>query len=145
MDLFQDKSRKVNYKIEVRYFPRAAGGTSTATFTCDEYNFTYTPLTAPTGVTATKVSDTKVRISWTSTKAMGYKILMAEDKDSYKYKMVCGKDESAYEIDMSCKAYSWVDTDIYTDYTNNGSCYFWVQAYDKGGEATSDPVHYTGS
>ena len=98
------------------------------------YNFTYTPLLAPTNVKAARVSSNKVQISWDSTKAMCYRVYYSGSSDSlYKTKTLgatVGKDTTSCEIN---KPYDMITT-----------IYFYVAAYDEGGQSPySDEVNYT--
>ena len=102
------------------------------------YNFTYTPLLAPTNVKATRVSSNKIQISWDSTKAMGYKVYCSSTQEGslFHYKELVatvGKDTTSCEID---NPYSYDNTIT--------AIYFYVAAYDEGGQSPySDEVNYT--
>ena len=143
--IFKGKSEVITFEVRLKYYYRTRGSVSspaTKSFYSDPYNFTYTPLTAPTGVTATKVDSSKAQISWNSTKAQSYKIY--------------GGSDSNFE---SATLLATVEKDKTTCEVSNSFSYFWVQAYqsagtlDKSGtgyhyisdSATSDPVHYTES
>ncbi len=131
---FQNQTQKVKYEIKIEYRTKDFGSFYEGKFTSDEYNFVYTPLTKPTGVTVTKISSSRIQISWTSTKAMGYRVYGATLSDDFENAAILlttvDKDTSSCEVEKG------------SPFTYN---YFWVQAYDGGGNATSDSVHFTGS
>lgn len=131
---FQNQTQKVKYEIKIEYRTKDFGSFYEGKFTSDKYNFVYTPLTKPTGVTVTKISSSRIQISWTSTKAMGYRVYGATLSDDFENAAILlttvDKDTSSCEVEKG------------SPFTYN---YFWVQAYDGGGNATSDSVHFTGS
>lgn len=140
--IFKGKSEVLKFEVRLKYLSSERGTYIETSYYSDPYNFTYTPLTAPTGVTATKVDSSKAQISWNSTKAKSYKIY--------------GGSNSNFE---SATFLATVEKDKTTCEVSNSFSYYWVQAYqrattlDKSGtnyyyitdSATSDPVHYTES
>ena len=142
--IFKGKSEVITFEVRLDYYIYTKGSVSrrtTISYYSDPYNFTYTPLTAPTGVTATKVDSSKAQISWNSTKAQSYKIY--------------GGSDSNFE---SATLLATVEKDKTTCEVSNSFSYYWVQAYQSArtlygstsytylnDSATSDPVHYTES
>ncbi len=140
--IFKGKSGVLKFEVRVKYKLSERGTTIETSYYSDPYNFTYTPLTAPTGVTATKVDSSKAQISWNSTKAQSYKIY--------------GGSDSNFE---SATLLATVEKDKTTCEVSNSFSYYWVQAYQRANtlsksgtemtyiydSATSDPVHYTES
>lgn len=124
---FPEKTRAVDVSVVMKYLTGTGYATTSGSAS---YDFTYAQLSTPTNVNVTKVSDTKVQVSWTSTKAMGYKIWYYTSNDPslsahQEYKV--GKDKNTFDIDLSEYKYH----------------YFSVAAYDNGGtSAFSEKVQY---
>ncbi|MBR6200556.1 MAG: InlB B-repeat-containing protein, partial [Spirochaetales bacterium] len=105
------------------YKPTSEVSDFSAAASCE---FTYTPLTAPTGVTVTKGVGNRVSVKWTATDAACYWIYYGKTNNSAN--ATC---ETRY-------AYSWAATEGYQiTLTESGTYYFWVKSAD-GDSKTSN-------